>query len=248
MEVPAIKLTQPIGEFYVGAIRFQDLIDISKADLRRIEEGTDRFVGIQRKIRPDRVKEIADFVDSIDATFPTSIVLSVDELCVSFDEKRGLLLLREQTDPDVGDLVAFDAIANILDGQHRIEGLKFLDRNKTFELPVSIFISPDVSDEAYVFATVNLAQTKVNASLVYDLLDYAKAKSPQKSCHDVVVALDQFEGGPFFHKIKRLGTATPGRYGETLAQASVVSSSWASLPLILWRIGTRWQKVSGLIG
>lgn len=64
----------------------------------------------------------------------------------------------------------------------------------------------------------------MNTSLVYDLLDFAKARSPQKSCHDVAVALDKFEISPLRNMIKRLGTATPGRAGETLAQATVVTS------------------------
>jgi hypothetical protein len=39
----------------------------------------------------------------------------------------------------------------------------------------------------------------------------------------VVVSLDRTVDSPFYHKIKRLGTATEGRFGETLSQASVVA-------------------------
>jgi DGQHR domain-containing protein len=222
--VPALPVEQPIGSFLVGVIKFQDLVDISYADMRRIEEGNDRFVGIQRKLRPDRVSDISRFVRSIDATFPTSIVISVPEACASYDTEKCVLTLKETVGDDVDEVVPFAKIANILDGQHRIEGLKSLPRDKIFELPISIFIEPDVSDEAYIFATVNLAQTKVNRSLVYDLLDYARARSPQKSCHDVAVALDKYENSPLRNMIKRLGIATAGRTGETLAQATVVLS------------------------
>ena len=71
---------------------------------------------------------------------------------------------------------------------------------------------------------MNLAQTKVNRSLVYDLLDYEKRRSPQKSAHHVAVALDQVSSSPFFRRIKRLGRATQGREGEKepLTQAAVV--------------------------
>jgi DGQHR domain-containing protein len=192
--------------------------------MRRIEAGTDRFVGIQRKPQPYRVAEISKFVQSIDATFPTSIVISVPEVCASYDETTGKLTLGQAVDETGAVTVPFGEIANILDGQHRIEGLKDLQADAVFDLPVSVFVEPDVSDEAYIFATVNLAQTKVNKSLVYDLLDYARARSPQKTCHDVAVALDKFEESPFRGMIKRLGIATPGRTGETLAQATVVMS------------------------
>ena len=81
-----------------------------------------------------------------------------------------------------------------------------------------------MAEEGYIFSTVNLAQTKVNKSLVYDLFDLANSPSPQKLCHNVAVALDQTENSPFYKKIKRLGVATEGRFNETLTQATVVES------------------------
>jgi DGQHR domain-containing protein len=223
LRVPALRVKQPIGEFYVGVISSADLIQISSADIRRIEGDLDQYVGIQRKLNADRVKEIGVFVNSIDATFPTSIVLSVPGACAQYDEASGFLVLTEGVSEETGEKISSSEIANILDGQHRIEGLKEL-RGNSFALTVSIFVEADIADQAYIFATVNLAQTKVNRSLVYDLLDFAKSRSPQKSCHDIAVALDKHTGSPFFQMIKRLGTATPGRTGETLAQATFVSS------------------------
>ena len=87
---------------------------------------------------------------------------------------------------------------------------------------VSIFIGADKADQAAVFATVNLAQTKVNNSLAYDLLSFAKRRTVERVCHEIVVALDREPSGPFKDKIKRLGVATPGRDNETLSQATVV--------------------------
>lgn len=91
-----------------------------------------------------------------------------------------------------------------------------------FEVAVSIFIGPDDATEAMIFSTVNLAQTKVNKSLVYDLFSLAKSRSPEKTCHEIVVALDRMEESPFQNRIKRLGVATEGRFGETLSQATIV--------------------------
>lgn len=228
LRIRALPVQQPIGEFYLGVISHADLVKISYADMRQIEGDLDRYVGIQRKLNADRVNEIQQFVRTIDATFPTSIVLSVPGLCAEFDPTRQELVLAENLDEENGPIITFDKIAKILDGQHRIEGLKGLG-DKPFELPVSIFIDADIADEAFVFATVNLAQTKVNKSLVYDLLDYSRARSPQKSCHNIAVALDKHERSPLKGLIKRLGTATPGRSGETLTQATFVN---ALLPLI----------------
>jgi DGQHR domain-containing protein len=91
-----------------------------------------------------------------------------------------------------------------------------------FEIAVSIFVGADDATEAALFSTVNLAQTKVNKSLVYDLFALAKNRSPEKTCHEIVVALDRLDDSPFKGRIKRLGAATEGRFGETLSQATIV--------------------------
>jgi DGQHR domain-containing protein len=69
---------------------------------------------------------------------------------------------------------------------------------------------------------VNLEQTKVNKSLVYDLYELSKARSPQKTCHNIVVALDQDRKSPLYHRVKRLGLATSGRLFQPVTQATLV--------------------------
>lgn len=228
VRVRVLRVDQPIGEFYLGVMCWRDLVIVSEADMRKLDTELDRYVGIQRKLSGERVQDIARFVESVDATFPSSVVLAVRGECATYDEQTRELVLHAGVDEATGEEIPLEGVAKILDGQHRVAGLAKFSR-ETFDVPVSIFVNADIADQAYVFATVNLAQTKVNKSLVYDLLDYAKARSPQKSCHEIAVALDQLESSPFRGLIKRLGTATPGRSGETLAQATVVG---ALLPFI----------------
>ena len=221
LRFPAIEVTQPIGSFYIGVIAAEDLLRISYVDMRRIESDLDNYIGIQRSLNKQRVVEIADFVKSIDATFPTSVVLAVRGECAEFS--NGQIVLSEAEDSETGELIELGSVASILDGQHRVEGLREA-KIPNFQVPVSIFVDADIADQAYIFATVNLAQTKVNKSLVFDLLDYASARSPQKSAHDIAVALDRYEKSPFKSMIKRLGTRTHGRVGETIAQATFVNA------------------------
>ena len=215
--ISALPVQQPIGEFYIGVINSTDLLDISYADIREIERDLDNYLGIQRKISQNRVLELSEYVNTKDASFPTSIILAVEEQCVEWDEAKKVLILRST------DEVDYAHIAKILDGQHRLEGLRALRKGEVFQINVTIFVDADIADQANIFATVNLAQTKVNKSLVYDLFDYAKSRSPQKTAHDIVVGLDRTEKGPFHERIKRLGTRTIGRTGETLTQATVVN-------------------------
>jgi len=62
----------------------------------------------------------------------------------------------------------------------------------------------------------------VNRSLAYDLYDFATDRSPQKTCHNIARLLNSKEGSPFKDRIKILGTATPGKRGETITQAAFV--------------------------
>ncbi|MCR9140268.1 MAG: DGQHR domain-containing protein [Alphaproteobacteria bacterium] len=232
-----LKVSQPIGDFFIGAIDSRVLREISTVDVRRFAEGTAGSIdGIQRELSKSRLKDLSQYVNLEYATFPTSIILAVDERCVILSDIEncdGLFKLEiVPYDGSEGDEpIPVEEAAFVIDGQHRLAGLESLDPNKpSFEINVSIFVGADVADQAEIFSRVNLAQTKVNKSLTYDLLEYAKEKSPYKVAHDVVVALNAEEGGPFLRKIKRLGVRTPGVDGETLAQATVVNGLLRHLP------------------
>lgn len=237
LTIHAIKVRQPIGDFFVGVVPAKDLFDISSVDVRKMaNEGgeVDRYLGIQRTISENRIKDLVKYVGTHDATFPTSIIVAVPGRCATWDEEKRILTLSEYEDKENPNLtVTYADIAKILDGQHRLKGLAeaygfkgLMLTNKTFDLNVAFFIEADPAMQATIFATVNLAQTKVNKSLVYDLAELSKIRSPQKSCHYIAVALDSQEGSPFCKSIKRLGVATTGRGGftETLTQATFVES------------------------
>ncbi len=224
LSFPCLKLKQPVGEFYIGCIDSKKLIEITWVDVRRIfkERDIDKYLGIQRRIVPKRVDEIAKYTNTIDACFPTGIILAVPAICANYNEKSGIMTLSNYINPEEGEKqILFGQIAQVLDGQHRIEGLRGY-KGGSFEINVSIFVDIDVAEQAYIFSTVNLAQTKVNKSLAYDLFDLAKLRSPQKVCHNIAVVLDENEKSPFYKRIKRLGSATPGRMDETITQATFI--------------------------
>ncbi len=223
---PCLKISQPVGDFFVGAIGYRPLREISYFDVRRVLQETrdvERYLGIQRPLNDSRVRELQKYVAFYDATFPTSIILAVDADTASFSEERREMTLSNVIRETVQESILFRNIARVLDGQHRIAGLS--DYNgPDFDLEVTVFVGIDIAQQAQIFSTVNLEQTKVNKSLAYDLFALASSRSPQKTCHNVIVALDQDITSPFYHKIKRLGVATSGRIGETLTQATFVES------------------------
>jgi DGQHR domain-containing protein len=228
ISIPVFEISQPIGSFYVGVIRADSLLSICKFDYRRMQyqNGYIDFLGIQREFSKKRIRDIKQYVNTIDACFPTSVVISIDEKCARLDDTEiigaKILKISEYVDSDQPELsIPLEQVASIIDGQHRLKGLEEAGKD-SFELTVSIFVGLDDAAEATIFSIVNLAQTKVNRSLVYDLFSVATARSPEKTCHEIVVALDRMDESPFKSRIKRLGVATEGRFGETLSQATAV--------------------------
>lgn len=231
IELPVLKLRQPVGEIYIGRISSTDLYDIANFDIRRINEegGFRRYLGIQRELSTKRVKEIQQYVTGPDASFPTSVVLAVDEECVRLEpacddepDVFRMTISNFNLDDDSQQVAMYRSIARVLDGQHRIAGLANYSGDD-FEVIISIFVGADIADQAMIFSVVNLAQTKVNRSLVYDLFSFSKSRSPEKTAHNVTITLDRKEGSPFHERIKRLGKTTVGRKDETLSQATVVN-------------------------
>ena len=253
-----IPVDQPIGVFYIGAMEARDLVAISWADVRRIapneeqpsaveddgdspriigedqqvpdlveppdedviryeDQGFERFLGIQRELSRSRVKEIKQYVQTIDPTFPTAILLAISSEHASFDESTSEL-----------SVVRHSKVAKIIDGQHRIAGLSELE-GTTFQVNVAIFIDMDIQDQAMVFATINLKQTKVNRSLAYDLYEFTTSRSPQRTCHDIAKFLNSRQSSPFQGKVKMLGVAREPT--ETITQATFVDRL---LRLVSW--------------
>lgn len=225
ISLPCIRVSQPIGDFYVASIDSALLREITFSDVRELRGGRemDEYLGIQREVNPKRVKEIGKYVNTVDACFPTAVILAIPGVCATYNEDAKTLTLTNVLDGDIR--IDRTQIARVLDGQHRIEGLQHLNKgHPKFEVNVSIFIEMDIESQAYIFSVVNLAQTKVSKSLVYDLFEYSKSRSPQKTAHTIAVALDRADASPFNKRIKRLGVATQGRFTETLTQATFVES------------------------
>jgi DGQHR domain-containing protein len=235
IRIPVSKVSQPIGEFYVGRMDARTLVKISYTEIRRFLAGTQETIaGIQRERSEKRINEIRKYVNLDYATFPTSIILSVEPECAeitpypsgnfsSEDSQVFFLELSSFGQPSEEDFIPVEKIAFIIDGQHRVAGLEGLNDGREFDVNVSVFVGASEADKAEVFARVNQAQTKVNQSLVVDLASFYEERGPVKFAHEIVLALNRDEEGPFFDKVKRLGKAAPGKGNvQTLAQATVV--------------------------
>lgn len=213
LTLPCLEAKQPIGNMYVAVIDSDVLEYISMVDVRRLKEEREleEYTGIQRKLSPNREKEIGKYVNLIDATFPNSIILAISSENVSFNQNDKTLTILYKDD-----------VAKVLDGQHRIAGLThYKKQGSTFQCIVTIYIDMELEDQAIVFSTINTEQKPVSKSLASDLFEFAKSRSPQKTCHTIARVLDQEKESPFYQKIKILGNANDSEK-ETITQDTFV--------------------------
>ena len=226
LEFACLKASQPLGDLYIASIPHDSLIRITYFDVRRVlqeRRDVERYLGIQRPLVSRRVKALQQYVSFYDASFPTAVIVAVEEQFATYDEERKTISLSNVPRDGDSPTIPIRNIARVLDGQHRIAGLRSFE-GEAFDVPVTIFVGADIADQAHIFATVNLEQQKVNKSLAYDLFSLATSRSPQKTSHNIAVVLDQDKESPLYRRIKRLGVATEGRKFQPISQATFVES------------------------
>lgn len=187
-----IKVNQPIGDLYISKIDAYKLYSMAKSDIIKISKEKEEYIGIQREIKPDKVKKIKSYLTSYDSTFPNNIILNV--------YKKNITLLPNNK----MEINVSPNTFQIIDGQHRLAG--FDDNKKMkFELPVTIFINLKKEEQSRIFDTINSEQTKVDPS--HRFYQYSKDTyyTPRKMISRIAIALSKDENSPWFNKIKLIG-------------------------------------------
>lgn len=206
-----LSIKQPIGDLFITVMSAYDLLKCAKLEPRQYNV-TFAPQGLNRPVNKKRIMEISKYLDSIDATFPTSVVVSID-----YDEDCVLI-------EDNNIIIEKDHILSIVDGQHRIMALKEKPESfqKEFLLPVVILPYADEETKALVFSIINGKQMKVNSSIIYDLFSVVKKRNPYKTAHYVVLSLNKDSNSPWFKRIKLLGIKQSKESCETVSQGSFV--------------------------
>lgn len=205
-KIPVFEYEQPGGVFYACIIPADQIIE--RLEIRR--RSSDPDFGIQRDENARRVREISEYATGRNAIFPTPIIVSARSDQVLVD---GAYLQFASDDGNVG---------HVLDGQHRVLGLRELSRGdlRKFNLLVVFVFDIDVYSEATIFSTINGNQKQVSKSLMYDLFALNPGRSIEKSCHEIARSLHDDPESPFHGRIKILGTKVGPQ--ETLSQAAFV--------------------------
>jgi DGQHR domain-containing protein len=205
MRLKYIEVNQPIGTFYLTAINADEI-----AKLVDVQPRSSNPLAVQRDESKRRIKEIAEYCDDADATFPTPIIISVyDEANVKIEANE---ILIDSSIP----------IGEVIDGQHRLKGLIASKNISKFVLPVIFMFDLIKEQKAYVFSIINSKQTRVSMSLIYDLFDLYDSRSPLKSCHEIARGLNKDPESPYFKRLKMLGKKELNQDKASLSQGTFV--------------------------
>lgn len=218
-KIKYIPVRQKEFLFYNSVISIKDLLDLTEIVERKsshyeeIEldifdlENSIKVVnelklnaGIQRELIPDKLSQIAEYLKKENGIFPNSIIINISDKLdlVTFNENEILIPL----DPSI--------IITAIDGQHRLMGFKkYLEKygsNEIFEIPITIFYNLELDFQAYIFSIINSKQTKINKSLLYDLLALTKKDVDDfKLCHEIATWLQTNQKSILKGNFKMLG-------------------------------------------
>ena len=194
LTVPALRVVQPMGVFYVVVLPADVLLEVCYSDklsARRVAgHETYELEGTQRPTQAKRLEQIADYIDRTDAAFPNAIILAAN-----FREEDGLV--EEDPEPDAvapaSGLLArrwfieesedgchhltvptASKLAAIIDGQHRLLAFANVSNGERLKMNLicSVFIDLAKPFQAQLFATINSTQKAVDKSLTYELFGY----------------------------------------------------------------------------
>jgi len=159
---PAALVKQGSLKLYTTSLRVKDLLMDNFYDIERLDPKNPDDRGYQRLLNKARAKKLAEYLldgqEYQDAFLPTSIFLATDKE-ISFDPTTNTLTF------DVEEVGPF----SVVDGQHRIEGLKMASEKKgemlDFEVPVNIAVSlPKIAQMCH-FLIVNTTQKSVDKAV-----------------------------------------------------------------------------------
>ncbi len=220
----ATRIRQKDGIFYFVSFKARDVLNRVRFTSRFYFEGETieaeadtedpiaKFIGsverndkaFQRLLSRRKVRDIVNFYESAETqpAIPGSILLFSEDV-LKFRPLGHYESVGDLEDPKSGFL--------IIDGQHRLAGLRFYSaRNPSLldqiEVPCVIFDGKTGDFAAEMFVIINSTQTRINRSHLVDLLDRISRYDDKTRLAAVLVRkLYEETSSPLQYKINRLG-------------------------------------------
>ena len=193
----AIRVRQPLGTFYAFSLGADILDRITYSQpaeaTERMEQEADEnkggysIFGTQRGEKKKRLEEIASFITTTEATFPNAIILAAnydpEGRYIEDNERRWAVTGPTEGPWRIHIPSSIERSASIIDGQHRLHAFNKLPENapeRSMELLCVVFLELPTPYHAYVFATINFNQKKVDRSLAYELFGFDVDERPAR--------------------------------------------------------------------
>jgi DGQHR domain-containing protein len=159
---PASLIKQGNLMLYATSLKVSDLLITNFYSIDRLDPENANEKGYQRILNKSRAKKLADYIisgqDTKDAFLPTSVFMATGKN-ITFNQSNNTIQI------DINEVCPF----NIVDGQHRIEGLKMAaeedKRVLDFEIPVNIAINLSEIEQMCHFLIVNTTQRSVEEGI-----------------------------------------------------------------------------------
>lgn len=167
-EVPAIRCKYSSKEYcYLFGIQPSKLIPLASVLHRKLDIGDNLTENYQRLVKAQKIKEIKKFITTERGVFPTNIIISFESKSSDFFKPHGAKI----SDIQFGVLTMprhYQSIT-IIDGQHRLFAYDGLDEGERDLIYVIAFEKLNPEKQVQTFININEKQTKVSASLMWDL-------------------------------------------------------------------------------
>lgn len=182
---------------YLFTAKVKDILSIYYVAVR----GRDTMEGaVQRVLNKRRISSIKDFI--LDGNmFLNTFILNWTE------NKFPIIVESEKIKMPI-----INAAAQVIDGQHRLEGLKLaVDADPTIgdnEIVVILTQNLSTKDAAKIFVNINTEQKPVPQSLVYDLFgEFKDQTSNVVRAGDIANRLHEDSDSPYYQCIKKPGSS-----------------------------------------
>jgi DGQHR domain-containing protein len=235
LKLPAVELRQGANSrLYLFSLTGEQLFSVAEVS-RVSRDGLGELIGYQRDEVRAHVQEIVDYLNSEDVVFPNSIILALssratfrrapgrpDDSCPS---SCGTLEI-----PLAGP--SEEKPAWIVDGQQRALALSRSER-LDLPIPVSAFVSDDVSQQRDQFVRINNTKP-LPTDLLRELLPSVSGPLPAKLASQKIPSilcdrLGRDPESPFAGLIQRASTPESERKGAVVAARSVTMMIQESL-------------------
>lgn len=187
-----ITVEQPIGTLFFGCLSVKEISQFTTVKRRTSSSSKD---GIQRKLDKKRLEAISLYSENSDSIFPTPIIISGNSYLVNITENYLI----------INEILEEDDKFNIVDGQHRLFGIKEAPNGDNYNLPVAIILNTTLEEEAHIFSIINGNQKPVAKSLIYDLFSHTDKRSFERTGHLIAQELNSDNESPFYQRLKMLG-------------------------------------------